>query len=81
MRCPNCNSTRTSVRDSRMSDDGTMRRRRHVCSRGHSFSTYETYASSEIWKSDKNLENIHRLLMPLMQAMQQLPAPKDSELG
>lgn len=42
MRCPKCNSTKSSVVDSRQADDGnTIRRRRECEACGNRFTTYE----------------------------------------
>lgn len=77
MKCPNCNSHKTTVVDSRKSTDDTMRRRRHKCSRGHSFSTYETYATSEVWKNDNQLVKIQDAMQPLMVLLRKLPMLED----
>jgi transcriptional regulator NrdR family protein len=42
LHCPNCNLTNVLVKDSRISEDGTTRRRRRVCADcGHRYSTME----------------------------------------
>lgn len=43
MRCPNCDCSNTSVKDSRPREDRKVIRRRRVCDDcGYRFSTYET---------------------------------------
>ncbi|KXT78207.1 transcriptional regulator NrdR [Streptococcus sp. DD13] len=42
MRCPKCNSVKSSVVDSRQAEDGNTIRRRRLCEHcGHRFTTYE----------------------------------------
>lgn len=73
MRCPKCNIMRCSVVDSRMSEDNTMRRRRHKCKRGHMFTTYETYATADVWNAEKKLEKLQHGLAPLLELMNSQP--------
>jgi transcriptional regulator NrdR family protein len=48
MMCPVCQSD-TSVKDSRLQENGSIKRRR-VCVAGHSFSTWETTARPDAWE-------------------------------
>lgn len=63
MRCPhkNCNAKKSGIIDSRSSEDDTMKKRRHQCPRGHRFTTYETYATSDIWQRDERFDEFRRL--------------------
>lgn len=74
MQCPNCNSKSTQIKDSRLSPDGTMRRRRVRCSRGHTFSTVETYVTSDMWNVNKrSLDRLQITMQPLLDALSRLP--------
>lgn len=76
MPCPQCDSVKPRCVDSRPSDDGTMRRRRYRCSRGHLFSTYETYTTSPVWQTEGIMEKMQQIFGPLADVMslaQQLP--------
>lgn len=79
MRCPVCDIPNTNVVDSRIVDEGTARRRRHLCVSGHRFTTMETYI--EVFVSaqkDNLLPDIQRaiqLLLPVAERMEKrLPA-------
>lgn len=55
MRCPNCNSLRDKVVDTRQSKDGTVIRRRREClDCGFRYTTYERYEEEKIIVKKKN---------------------------
>lgn len=68
MRCEICDTPRCQVKDSRSIDQGTRRRRRYECQKGHRFTTFETYGSDPVWLSD----NLIQLLLSKADELPQL---------
>ena len=73
MRCPNCNSLNTYVKDSRPKDDETMISRRHECRDcGYRFTTYQIYKDTYDELTDdyiKNTDKIRKLFKLMLEVM------------
>ena len=61
MRCPNCNSLNTYVKDSRPKQEETRIVRRHECRDcGYRFTTYQIYKDTYDELTDDYAENIEK---------------------
>ena len=74
MKCPQCDSMNTYVKDSRPKEDFTMINRRHECRNcGHRFTTYEIYKTKYDDLEDeyiKNTDKIRKLMRLVIEVMQ-----------
>lgn len=74
MKCPQCDSMNTYVKDSRPKEDETMVNRRHECRDcGHRFTTYQIYKETYDEMHDdfiKDTGKVRKLLNAVFEVMQ-----------